>query len=60
MAFASLGAPVWGLYAVGRYVDPRYGPWIQLTIMTVSTVIFLFTINIVKISRSELFTAATA
>lgn len=59
IAVFAMVTPIWGLYAVGRFVTPKYAPWIELVIMTVSTFLFVAVLGLVmNAKRSELFIAA--
>lgn len=59
LAEVAMALPIWGLYAVGRYVPLDYAPWIQLTIMTVSSLLFVTIWGLLmNVERSDLFSAA--
>jgi len=59
LAEVAMALPIWGLYAVGRYVPLDYAPWIQLTIMTVSSLLFVTIWGLLmNVKRSDLFSAA--
>jgi hypothetical protein len=59
LAEIAMALPIWGLYAVGRYVPLDYAPWIQLTIMTVSSLLFVTIWGLLmNVKRSDLFSAA--
>ena len=61
IAIYSIIVPLWGLYAVGRYVTPHKAQWIQLAGITGSTSIFITIVGyFMNVRRAELFGASIA